>query len=190
MPFRHSGTTTATIHSSATFVNSEVNQDKTDSNTAPSAPPHSKDEMLTMAESDPFPHLDGTPVVPGLELPASTPGRLGLTPEMPGQGLPQIGRVELSPDPERLLINGPSTSARSYVPVPPTDSDRIEHSSFMRSNLNTSRRSQENRQASRKNGRISWMDYENQEGLDVTRNSSVENVGSAGLGIQGATIVR
>jgi hypothetical protein len=34
------------------------------------------------------------------------------------------------------------------------------------------------------------MDYENQDGSDVTRNSSVENVGNAGLDIQGATFVR
>jgi hypothetical protein len=149
--------------------------------------------VLTIIESDPFTHLDGTPVVSGLELPASTPDCPGLTPEMPGQGLPRTGRFELSPEPERLPINRPSNSTRACVPESPTNSDHIERSSFMRSNLNTSHRSQENRQAPGKNGRkhvMSWMDYENQDGSDVTRNSSVENVGNAGLDIQGATFVR
>jgi hypothetical protein len=203
IPFRNS---TATTDSSATYVDSETSQGHLDSSTGSPVPPYLSAGIPTIAENDPFPHLDGTPVIPGLELPASTPHRAGLTPELPDKEVARPGRAELSPEPERLPINvSPNLKRVSTTSLPTTQTRMAESSSstfpysveavenccLMQSNLNTLNR-HDNQQAFSRNGKnhvMSWMYYENDSlsAVSTTTDPSDEEAGRHGLGIQGVT---
>ena len=76
-------------------------------------PPYAQREPHVGEDS--VPQLDGTPLIPDLELPASVPNRESITPELSPQEAPRRGRAELSPVPERLLIN---VDRRISIPPP------------------------------------------------------------------------
>lgn len=131
------------------------------------------DQHPIMADAEmAVPYLDSKPVRPDLEMAGSSPDPTGITPEL--SGIPPLSSMaELSPNPDRLLINSSnrvslSTSVRTNDNVGTTGYSRTEaDGSGMHPNMSfPGHNSMLSSPKSNSSPHVmSWMEYEGAQGI-------------------------